>query len=646
MSEVRGAPSIPPPHPMAVREWLSVGVFLLVSLIFQCFVIATHRVPFNSDQALVGLMAKHILQGNGHPVFYYGATYAGSVEPHFVAAVFAVAGISRASYRIAMMILLSATVLVVFFSTRAFFGRRPALIALACVSVAPFFFLYKGLTSDGAYASAVLLELATISLALGVDQRLARGKTRRGLLCALGLGVGIAWWVTPITAAPSAVCLGWLWIRKRGRPAPHEGLWVALGLVVGAFPWWSWNLSHDWASLRAPELGHVGISDAARQLVDMIWTSLPVLEGGVRSTPDPAYIRETFFLSRIICLVAVVWLLSATIVRVRKERGITLLWLVVGALFAVGATSDRLVLSEPRYLVGYYAVAPLLIGAGFSNGAGRRAQLGALFVLLAVHMVSIGTARVSDRIAEGEVTGSLEPLQRFLQDRGIHSVYTDYWTAYRLTFESGERLIATPLPGDEMVRYLPYEKRVEEDPSPSIVLLESRSVCFEAYLRQQNVSHQRSQVGTFGVYWALGESALASLRKGWGLPLPRQAHAVTWNLGPQPSEMMTSESRAVRVKVWNRSPCRWPVSVHLGYHWWPDFPGGQPVYEGGRAVLRDRVAPHDWATFDAKLVAPARQGRYRLEYDLVQENIQWFSDGGGSTASVLIEVKAPAQAGS
>ncbi len=47
--------------------------------------------PFNSDEAIVGLMAKHILAGE-HPFLFYGQAYMGSLDAWLVAAGFAVFG--------------------------------------------------------------------------------------------------------------------------------------------------------------------------------------------------------------------------------------------------------------------------------------------------------------------------------------------------------------------------------------------------------------------------------------------------------------------------------------------------------------------------------------------------------------------------
>ena len=48
-------------------------------------------IPFNSDEAIVALMARHILQGE-LPVFFYGQVYMGSLDAFMVAGGFALFG--------------------------------------------------------------------------------------------------------------------------------------------------------------------------------------------------------------------------------------------------------------------------------------------------------------------------------------------------------------------------------------------------------------------------------------------------------------------------------------------------------------------------------------------------------------------------
>ena len=48
-------------------------------------------VPFNADEAVVGLMARHILQGE-RPIFFYGQAYMGSLDAFLIALGFSLFG--------------------------------------------------------------------------------------------------------------------------------------------------------------------------------------------------------------------------------------------------------------------------------------------------------------------------------------------------------------------------------------------------------------------------------------------------------------------------------------------------------------------------------------------------------------------------
>ena len=78
------------------RPLVLLGV-LAVGVIVQLLMLRSHRIHWSSDQAIVGLMARHILDGTEHPVFYYGSAYAGTLESYYMASVFSVVCSSVAS---------------------------------------------------------------------------------------------------------------------------------------------------------------------------------------------------------------------------------------------------------------------------------------------------------------------------------------------------------------------------------------------------------------------------------------------------------------------------------------------------------------------------------------------------------------------
>jgi hypothetical protein len=63
------------------------------------------------------------------------------------------------------------------------------------------------------------------------------------------------------------------------------------------------------------------------------------------------------------------------------------------------------------------------------------------------------------------------PLIRFLEEHGANRVLADYWVAYRLSFESDERVIAT---STRFVRYPPHDRLVRRSAYPSRVFVEGQ----------------------------------------------------------------------------------------------------------------------------------------------------------------------------
>lgn len=82
-------------RPYSDREWwialsMVVGAILFRSAVFVFW----ERAHFDSDQAITGLMAKHLAEGRAIPVFYYGQSYMLAVEAWLAAPFFVLFGTS------------------------------------------------------------------------------------------------------------------------------------------------------------------------------------------------------------------------------------------------------------------------------------------------------------------------------------------------------------------------------------------------------------------------------------------------------------------------------------------------------------------------------------------------------------------------
>ncbi|MBM2844677.1 MAG: putative rane protein, partial [Anaerolineales bacterium] len=89
----------------------------MLALCLRVALLAADVFPFNADEAIVGLMARHILAGTW-PTFFYGQAYLGSLDAAFVAAAFALLGETLLAIRIVQTLLFLGTILTTMALTR------------------------------------------------------------------------------------------------------------------------------------------------------------------------------------------------------------------------------------------------------------------------------------------------------------------------------------------------------------------------------------------------------------------------------------------------------------------------------------------------------------------------------------------------
>jgi O-Antigen ligase len=103
---------------------------------------------------------------------------------------------------------------------------------------------------------------------------------------------------------------------------------------------------------------------------------------------------------------------------------------------------------------------------------------------------------------------------------------------------------------------------------------------------------------------------------------------------PAELELPAGGMRDVRVTVTNTGRQFWDSMadppILLSYHWLPSDGAGFVAFEGMRTSFRSPVAPGAAVTMDVRVRAPRQPGRYRIEWDVVQEGSLWFSTEPGA----------------
>ncbi len=104
-------------------------------------------------------------------------------------------------------------------------------------------------------------------------------------------------------------------------------------------------------------------------------------------------------------------------------------------------------------------------------------------------------------------------------------------------------------------------------------------------------------------------------------------HAFAVVGGRAPRVMVSGGETTVQLAVRNDGARTWPAgdTFALSYHWL-DRDGAMVNREGRRGAVAAPVGPGETADLAVVVVAPGESGVFRLQWDMVEEGVCWFSD--------------------
>ena len=423
----------------------------------------TYRSPLtipNSDEALIGLMVSHAEHGQ-FTTFFWGRPYGGTQEVLLAMPGFWLFGPSYLALRMVPLVLWAVATFLIWRVGRRTIGERAAVVAAGLFWVWPPFNFLQFVRAQGFYASGVVYCALLLLLALRVVEKPDR--LRVGLF---GLAFGLAFWQSAQITPIALVAAGWT-VWRAPRCLRHA--WAAAALaVLGALPWLVWNVGHNFASLdQNPSLKTY--EHSLRLLVSPI---LPMTVG-LRAPYSQRLLLPSGPLSWLLYL-AMLALFVYGAFRVRGRPAALLYWVVAlfPLLYALPAKTS-FISAYPQYTTILTPLLALLL-AELATSSLRAAVLLALACL--VTAVSLHRMQAWLAVPQPLPTAprSYAPLISTLERLGLERVYADYWIAYRVDFDSRERIIAvenqfssvrfadgqaTPS-NDPQVRYAPYQREV------------------------------------------------------------------------------------------------------------------------------------------------------------------------------------------
>lgn len=415
---------------------------------------------FDSDQAIVGLMAWHLAHLQAFPLYFYGQTYMLGVESWLAAPAVLVGGASVTALKMPLLALNMAIAAALVHLLIRDGGVRPAAAFIAAL----FFTAAPPVTASRLVeAQGGNIEPFGYVLAVWVLQR-------RPIWFGVTLGVGFLNREFALYGVCAIVVIG-LWDRwllsRRGLVhmatvlAAFAAVWFA---VAGLTP----LASNYFDGTRAPAAGSLSFAHAPGQLRMLASTNLPIIFGA-RAVPLQTFniASETNAGHGWVAPVLVVALVLM-VVRLLQARHtapaapshfilyLTLIGLQAAAAFLVVPQGGDGMLIRYTLLVLFFAVGLVAAYACAERSRG--------FLAVALGCVLLwACASVFDHLkllAEYQTRrppGVHRQLADHLVENGIEFGRADYWTAYHVTFLTGERTIINPT---DVVRIPAYRDRV------------------------------------------------------------------------------------------------------------------------------------------------------------------------------------------
>ena len=514
---------------------------LLIAAGWKLIFLVWDKFPFNSDEAIVALMARHIL-GGAKPLFFYGQSYMGSLDAWFVAAGFFVFGQHVWVIRVVQTLLYLGVVTTTIWITYLITGsKKSAIVSGIFLTIPTINVTLYTTVSLGGYNEALFIGNILIILAIEIRRKFQQGvKKSRWLWLVLlwGLFSGLGLWANALTLTyvmPSSIYLIWIWIKYRDkhtekiRPVPTL-IVILVGFLVGSMPFWVHGFQNGWDSLFKELLGSAiaiesggFVQRAIYHIRNFILLGIPVVLG-IR---PPWEIRWLALPLIPFLLIAWGWLLWGVSKKNQIEPdytaekrllsgiGTTLVLAFLFTSFGIDPSG--------RYFIPLYMIAAISIGLIFEKANKTNFSI-CVCIILVYNLATTFQCAIKDPpaittqfYAPSIVDHSYDQeLIEFLTQEGEYYGYTNYWVSYPLAFQTAEELIYTPrLPYHTNLsyterddRYTLYQQLVSQSERPAYITTGQTEL--ETYLRVSfdslGVTWKEESIGDYHVFYHLSRT--------------------------------------------------------------------------------------------------------------------------------------------
>ena len=459
------------------ERWIAAAIVLVVVLVRSLVFVFWEQSYYDSDQAIVGLMAKHLIEGRAFPVFFYGQSYMLGVEAYLAAPVFLIAGISVATLKFPLLLINLGVALMLLRTLEREAGLRPYLAMLPV--------MFFAVPSPG--VAAEILAPNGGNVAPFLYTALIWLTRSHPNWCGFFFGLGFLQREFTLYAGLALFAVE----ATNGALFTREGFRRRVTMMRTALEvWLVVHILKGYSSAAGPgtdtgalmQSGESAVEFAKRfctdpamiprGLTNLFVEHFPVLFGtrpmalydlGVESS-----VRQGFSGAWIVLAATAVVAIGAIAVRLARERRWNPSYNFCAYLVLIG------LLSEAGYIVGrcgglhHFTLRYELLSILGLTGLGAwflivvpPGRLRSIWIGIATTMVlvtAVPSARLLAEYVRHEPANPKRMIVQHLEARGIKYGFGDYWRSYMVTFLTNERII---IAADDFQRIREYTETVK-----------------------------------------------------------------------------------------------------------------------------------------------------------------------------------------
>jgi len=452
-----------------MRRHLPFLLILLGTAIVRFVILFVSQTHVTSDEAIIGLMAKHILEGRYFPFYFYGISYNASCawEAYLAVVPFAIAGVGVVALKIPTVLLSLACLALFYAMTTRLYSIRVTTLASLIFALWPG--LLKWHFQPRGYAFYFLFIPALVILFLIIEKE--KAPRARDFLF-FGLVCGIAFWSMELLLITIVALWALLFLRRKFSIQTFAA--CIAGFLIGYAPAIWWNFTHsfrNWHFLffEKPEAGGLAARFGLQAWREIFVHEMPKFfsaDSVLWYYPETPWTGHVLYCATAIAVVIAAW---TTLPKIRNALS--------SGFAATEMTKDLLMLIligvsfvpyiiAPLRVPGYFLAASFFMSILIARSAERflaHKQIGDRMIGGAILVATIvcGAYAIVDVATHNQIeTLTLSPnrrdhqmlrvpgkdldaIKQDLEQNRIKAVWTTISFVYPLIFETSEKLTAS-----------------------------------------------------------------------------------------------------------------------------------------------------------------------------------------------------------